>query len=305
MLGRNGQVKSLDESFKEVGLDSGKVLGEIDRMTGRLQEARRDPNAGGPPVRDESAPSRAAENRSLYEHGPRGGRGTPAARPSTGGAITMAEEARRELRAAGIDPEANVAEAFKVLKKKRKTAAMKLASRLYRKSKKAVLRTASRMYRKRNKRKILIRAKKKLKKFGSKLLAKLHKAGKRIVMSDDQALANLREDLNNPSASSGSGGMNSYEEAAQNAGLLAMYLGEVFEVIGDAESAETMFTLSDAASDLSEDLEKVSEEDLSDSQEERLRRVLDRSVAGLKVWEGIGSPTLFQAIEAISSAPAE
>jgi hypothetical protein len=294
MLGRNRQVKSLDESFKEVGLDSGKVLGEIDRMTGRLQEARRNPGAGGPPIRDESAPARITENRSLYEHGPRGGY-------AHGKAITLAEEARQELRAAGVDPEANVAEAMKVMKKKRKTAAQKLAARLYRKSKKSVLRKASKLYRKRNKRKILLRAKKKLKKFGAKLLAKMHKAGKRIVMSNDQALSNLRESLNNPSVSTGEG-MNSYEEAAHNAGLLAMYLGEVFEVLGEDESAETMFALSDAAADLSEDLEKIAEEDLSDSQEDRLTRVLERSVAGLRMWEGVGSPTLFQAIEYVTQA---
>ncbi len=268
-------------------------------MTGKLQEARRDPAAGGPPIPGSAEP-RAKENRSLYED-----RQTPRQTHAQGGegkVLTLKAQALAEMREAGLDPAKNVEEAFKVVKKKRKTAAMKLMSRLYRKSKKAVLRTASRMYRKRNKRKILIRAKKKLKKFGSKMLSKLHKAGKRIVMSNDQALANLREDLNKPGTGAAGDG-NSFEEASYNAGLLAMYLGEVFEVLGDEESAETMFSLSDQASDLADVLESIGEGDLSDVQEDRLRKILDRSVAGLKVWESLGSPTLFQAIEASVESP--
>lgn len=294
MFGHKGQVGTIEEGLSEVGLDPSKVIGEMERMTGKLAEAR----AGGPPIRTEGAPSRAAENRSLYEgretprpaHAPQGGGGKPAV------VKTLKAQAFEECLAAGIDPSKNIEEAFKVVKKKRKSAAQKLASRLYRKSKKAALRVASRMYRKRNKRKILLRAKKKIKKFGSKMLAKLHKAGKRIVMSNDQALANLREDLNSPSGSAEKS--NSYEEAAFNAGMLSMYLGEVFEVLGDEESAETMFSLSDQAADLAEALEAIEEGDLSDTQEERLRKILSRSVQGLKVWEGLGSPTLYQAIEA-------
>ncbi len=305
MLGRKGQVGTIEEGLTEVGLDAGKVIGEIERMTGRLQEVRKDPGAGGPPVPGKGEP-RAKENRDLYE-----GRETPRSTHSAGGggggggggkALTLKEQAHAEMRAAGLDPSKNVEEAFKVIRKKRKTSAQKLALRLYRKSKKAVLRVASRMYRKRNKRKILVRAKKKLKKFGSKMLAKLHKAGKRIVMSNDTALANLREDLNKVGGGDSEG--NSYEEAAYNAGLLSMYIGEVFEVLGDVESAETMFALSDQAADLADTLEAVGDGDLSDGQEDKLRKILDRSVAGLKVWEGFGSPTLFQAIEA-AQAPSE
>lgn len=296
MLGTKMKVGTLEESLKEVGLDAGKVLGEIDRVTGRLSESRSNPGAGGPPIPG-AAPARSVENRGLYE-----GRQTPGSAPRStgkpsGGAVTLAEQARRELSAAGVDPAANQAEAFRAIKKLRKTAAMKLAARLYRKGKKATLRVASRMYRKRNKRKILLRAKKKLKKFGAKMLAKLHKAGKRVMMQHaDTALANLREDLN-----TGGGNdevVNSYEEAAFNSGMLAMHLGEVFEALGDKESAETMYSLSDIASDLSEDLEKVGESDLSEGQEEKLRRVLDQTVKALRVWEGFGSPTLFQAIDA-------
>lgn len=298
MLGTRNKVGTLEEDLKEVGLDPNKVIGEIDRMSDRLQEVRRNPGSGGPPVPG-AASSRAAENRGLYEdrqpptrqgYAPAGG-----TKP-----LTLAEQARRELRAAGVDPEKSLDEAFKVMKKKRKTAAQKLAARLYRKGKKAALRVASRLYRKRNKRKIAMRAKKKLKKFGAKLLAKLHKAGKRIVMSNDDALANLREDLNNPNASGDH--VNEHEEAAFNAGLLTLHLAEVFEVLGDKESAETLYTLSDVAADLSEDLEALGTSDLSEAQEEKLRRVIDQTVKGLRVWEGLGSPTLFQAIEATQAS---
>jgi hypothetical protein len=293
MLGTKMKVGSLEEDLKEVGLDAGKVLGEIDRMTGKLAEAR--PGSASPPVAPQGqVPSRLAEDRNLLG----GGGGRPA--QGGGKAKTLAEQARAELRAAGVDPAANKEEAFRAVKKIRKSAAQKLAARLYRKGKKAALRVASRMYRKRNKRKILLRAKKKLKKFGSKMLAKLHAAGKRVVMAhNDQALANLREALNNPSAG-GPDTENSYEEAAYNAGLLAMYLGEVFEAVGDKESAETMFSVSDIAADLSEDLEKIAEGDLSEGQDEKLRRVLDSVTKAAKVWEGMGSPTLFQAIEVVA-----
>ncbi len=293
MLGTKTNVGTLEESLKEVGLDAGKVIGEIDRMTGRLAESRGNP---APPIPSTGAPARSVENRGLYEGGqpPTGNRQQGAA--PAGKVTTLAEQARAELRAAGVDPSKNVEEAFVAIKKKRKTAAMKLAGRLMRKKFRAVRRVASRMYRKRNKRKILIRAKKKLRKFGAKTLAKLHKAGKRIMMQHaDQALSNLREDLNSPSGSADTS--NQYEEAAFNAGMLASHLGEVFEALGDKESAETMFAVSDIASDLSEDLEKIGEADLSEGQEEKLRRVLDQTVKALKVWEGFGSPTLFQAIE--------
>jgi hypothetical protein len=43
---------------------------------------------------------------------------------------------------------------------------------------------------------------------------------------------------------------------------------------------------------------KIGEADLSEGQEEKLRRVLDKTVNAVRVWESFGSPTLFQAIEA-------
>lgn len=305
MLGKNG-VKSLDESFREVGLDSGKVLGEIDRMSGLMEARAKHPGAGGPPVPGTADP-KSVENRNLYEHGKPPV--APGRAPAGGGSrrvvITMAEQARRELKAAGTDPAANQEEALKIVKKKRHTAAEKLAARLGRKKRKGKLRMASKLYRKRNKRKIILRAKKKIAKFGRAVLAKLHKAGKRIMMSTDQDLANLREDLNKPGTSASAETSNQFEESAYNAGLLSLYIGEVFESLGDKESAETMFTLSDTASDLAGELEKLGESEMSDGQEERLRSVLGQTVKALKVWEGFGSPTLFQALEARLAPTAE
>jgi len=289
---RNMNVGTIEEDLKAVGLDPGKMLGDIDRMTGRLQEASRNPGAGGPPVRGATPPATGVENRNLLSEDRR----TSGGKAPAGKYLTITEQARRQLKDAGLDPRANTAEAFRAIKKLRKTAAMKLAGRLYRKAHKATMRVASRMYRKRNKRKILVRARKKLQKFGSKMLHKLHAAGKRIVMQHaDTQLANLRESLNSGVPGS-SGKLNPHEESAHNAGLLSMYLGEVFEALGDKESAQTMYDLSDVASDLAEDLDRIASSDVSDAQEEKLQRVLAKTVDALKVWEGFGSPTLFQAI---------
>lgn len=297
MFGRKNNVGTLEEGLAEVGLNPSKVLGEIERVTGRLAEASKDPGGSGPPVAG-AAPARSVENRSLYENSQTPGARSEPRKPSSAKALTLAEQVRREMTAAGQDPAANVDEAFRAVKKLRKSAAAKLMARLARKGKKAALRTASRMYRKRNKRKILIRARKKLKKFGAKMLAKMHKSGKRIMMQHDmdKNLANLRESLNTESVEVET--VNQYEEVAYNASLLSLHLGEVFESLGDKESAETMYSLSDMASDLSEDLEKIGEADLSEGQEEKLRRVLDKTVNAVRVWESFGSPTLFQAIEA-------
>ena len=49
-------------------------------------------------------------------------------------------------------------------------------------------------------------------------------------------------------------------------------------------------------------VDKVGKADLSEDQEEKLRRVLDQTVKALRVWEGFGSPTLFQAITAANQA---
>lgn len=302
MFGRKNNVGTLEESLAEVGLNPTKVLGEIERVTGRLAEASKDPGGSGPPVAG-NAPARSVENRNLYENNQTPGSKPEPKKPSSK-VMTLAEQVRREMMAAGQDPAANVDEAFRAVKKLRKSAAAKLMARLARKGKKAALRTASRMYRKRNKRKILIRARKKLKKFGAKMLAKMHKSGKRIMMQHDmdKELANLRESLNTEAVEVET--VNQYEEVAYNASLLSLHLGEVFESLGDKESAETMYTLSDVASDLSEDLEKIGEADLSEGQEEKLRRVLDKTVNAVRVWESFGSPTLFQAIEAGRTAAA-
>ena len=64
MLGTKMKVGTLEESLKEVGLDAGKVLGEIDRVTGRLSESRSNPGAGGPRIAG-AAPGGAVDTRGL------------------------------------------------------------------------------------------------------------------------------------------------------------------------------------------------------------------------------------------------
>lgn len=313
MLTRDGvkSVRSIEEDLQEVGLKPTAVVGEIERMTQGLAEAKKNGGNAGPPVSG-TAPPRSVENRALQES--RTG-GAPAGKPgrkssekpvsetaprdAKGKRVTLAEGARQALRDAGKDPAANQDEAFKVIKKIRKTAAMKLASRLYRKAHKSAMRVASRVYRRRNKRKIAVRMKRKLKKFGRGLLQKLHKAGRRIVMSDDSALANLREDLNSNGGVASGDSQNQYEDAAHNAGVVSMLMAEVFEALGDQASADTMQALSDVSSDLADDLGKLGADGtMSESQDERLRKVLAQVVKGLKVYEGMGSPGLFDAIRA-------
>ena len=255
MLNRKNKVTSLEESFKEIGLDPGKTLDEMNRFANLVEAKTKKP---GPP---EVQPGQIE--------------GAPAPKKK----------------------EEPVEEAFQVKKKKRQTAAQRLKARLGRRRHKAERRKASKMYRKRNKRKIVRRMKAKLRKFGAGRLAKIHAAGRRVVMAHaDSELANLREELNSL-VEGVNDEPNSFEEAAYNAGVISMYLGEVFEQAGDEQSAETMFTLSDLAADISEELDALSEEEVSEGQQEKLRKILEGVVRALKVYEGIGSPSVYEAME--------
>lgn len=270
MIGGKRVVRSLKEDLQEVGIDPSRFIGDMDRATKAIDARARGWNGGGPPE---------ALRRPLQEAGGAGGVTS----------VSVVAASRSALGTGG----GTLDEALKAVKKKRKTASQRLkAKRSYRKVK-AKKRLASRKYYARKGRKILRRAKMKLAKFGRAGLARLHKARKRIVMmSADSPIANLREDLNGSSTTP-----NPYEEAAFSAGLLSVYLGEIFEVIGDKASATTMYELSDVAAAISEEFDALGESEPSEAQAERLQKVLETVTKAIKMYESMGSPSLFEAIE--------
>lgn len=267
-LNRNKTVRPLTEELREIGLDPQKTIGDIQRTSALLDRRMNGGNGGG-------APAFAGAGRQLQEV-----RNQPGAPNSQG-------------------TDDDLEEAMKITKKKRVTMGEKLKSKRGRRKRRSSLRKAAKMYYKKFKRKILKRSARKLKKFGKAGLAKLHKMGRRITMGDDR-VANLREELNTGGTSENS---NPYEEAAFSAGMLSMYLGEIFEAAGDQESAETMYDVSDAAADLSEALASLREDDEPEAdQMQRLERILDHSVRAIRVYEGMGAPSLFDVIEATEEA---
>jgi hypothetical protein len=269
-LNRNRTVRPLTEELKEIGLDPEKTISEIQRTTALIDKRMGGGNGGGSPA--------YTRDRQLQE---------------------VREQPGTPSRQSASDEELD--EALKVVRKKRVTMGEKLKAKRGRRKRRSALRKAAKMYYKKFKRKILKRAAKKLKKFGKAGLEKLHKMGRRITMGDDR-VANLREELNTGGSGENS---NPYEEAAFSAGMLSMYLGEIFEAAGDQESAETMYDVSDAAADLSEGLASLGEDDEpEDEQKQRLERILDHAVRAIRVYEGMGAPSLFDVIEATESAEA-
>jgi hypothetical protein len=273
-LHRDKLVRPLNEELKEMGLDPEQTLGQIQHTSSLIDKRMGGGNGGGAPDYTQR-PQGQGQQRDLQEVSGTPGAGKPPASSTDGG---------------------DLEEAVRVVKRKRVSAAEKLAGKRARKKKKGKLRRLAKVYYKKAKRKILKRAKMKLKKFGKAGLQKLHKMGKRIVMGNDE-LANLREDLNTGGSSDKS---NPFEEAAFNAGLLALYLGEIFEAAGDQESAETMYDVSDAAADLSESWANLDEEDeLEEDQQAQLERVLEHVTKALRVYEGMGAPSMMDVIEAV------
>jgi hypothetical protein len=275
---RNKTVQPLEEGLKEIGLDPEQTIGQIQKTTDLINRRMDGGNGGGAPgYTQPQQPPKPPQGLREVSETPQGTTPDP-----TG------------------DGE-DLDEAVKVVKRKRVSMFKKMMAKRSRKKRKGKLRRAAKMYYKKFKKKIAKRAKIKLKKFGKAGLAKLHKMGKMIRMSDDN-LANLREDLN---TGGGSGdNANPFEEAAFNAGMLALYLGEIFEAAGDIESAETMYDVSDAAADLSEAWDTLAEDDeLDEDQEAQLERVLDSTIKALRVYEGMGAPSLMDVIEATEDEP--
>lgn len=185
-------------------------------------------------------------------------------------------------------------EAFKVQKMRRLTSGEKAKAKKARKKRKGKRKAYAKKYYARMKKKIAKRRKKLLKKYGKKGLEKLHKQRKRLVAGIDR-LATLREELEGAGAPGTT--VTPVEEAAINAGWLALLLGEIFESLGDADVAEMLEAISDSAASLSEELEGMTEDELSEDQQNSLRQIFEAVAKALEAHEDLGSPSLMEAIE--------
>lgn len=164
---------------------------------------------------------------------------------------------------------------------------------------------AAKMYRKRFKRKIKIRTKRKMRKFGKERLARLHKQGKRVTMKSwSDRLANIQEELNLDTAPGYVEDIDHIEEGAEvispvveamlKAAQTALYLGEVFDAMGD-EAGKVLFQLSDKAVDLADAIE-ANDGEPTEEQDGHAGTVLDAVIRALKEHEECGSPSLGEAI---------
>lgn len=182
-------------------------------------------------------------------------------------------------------------EQMQIVKVQKLRGAQLAQARRQRRKLRAAKKAYSKKYYARNKRKIAKRRKKALAKFGKKGLARLHKQHKRVMVAGIDRLSTLRESLEENIETT------LPEQVAINAGWLAVLLGEVFESVGEGEAAETLFELSDNAADLSDRLSAVTEESLTGRNAQELEHVVTTVATALKIYEDIGSPSLWEAVQ--------
>jgi hypothetical protein len=154
--------------------------------------------------------------------------------------------------------------------------------------KRGSLRAAARAYRKRFKTKIAKRRKRLAKKPAKKGMIR------RMESTAVARLSQLREELETSSINTGE--VTPYEEAAINAGWLALLLGECFEAMGDVEAGEMLYAMGDSAAVLSENIEAL-EGELDEATEAKLAALLEGISKALATHEDLGSPSLFESIE--------
>lgn len=277
-MARQYVERTLEEEFASVGL-SGKMIEEIERHTQLVEDSPMNPRPTGGKQASGMGGSPAGDRRELNEHEYREtlvNRGSGAA-PAPGSSGPESQE-----------------EALKVMKKKRKTAGERLAAKIEYKKGRSEKKKASKMYRKTHKRAIKKRMAMKLRKFGGTAgLAKLHKQNKRAVMAGaEEELASLREGIENIGHDSDS---NIYEDVAYHAGVYAFMVGEILEAMEAEQEAEAMYALSDRAADLSEAFEGI--EELDEAQGERLEAVIQGVHKGMRAYEALGSPSLYEAAQ--------
>jgi len=262
------KVRSLEEDLDSVGINAEKFCEQVSRRNGHLQER----TSGG-----------------VWQ-------GTP---PAPNANRDDALEETEELNAADPEDAANQEEAFKVTRKKIKTAGEKLAAkREYRKGRSQKKR-AAKMYRKRNKRKIKKRAAKKLAKFGRAGLAKLHKMRRRVVMAHFDEMPTGLESIQEQE------GYTQFVEACDNVGLLAMHIAEVFDLVEENDAAIVMSNLSDEAADFAEEIDGIAEDDLTQEQKDIVAEMVSQVAKGCRLYEALGEPTLGEAIELSESTSDE
>jgi len=204
-------------------------------------------------------------------------------------------------------------EVFQIVKKARGAAA-RLAKRLRHRMylmHRGAKKLAAKIFRKRFKRKIKKIQKRKEAKFGKTGLSRLHQMGRRVVMRQpgaakkewSEALSNIAEEMERDTAPLHED-VGVIEEAEEpfsiavevtlNAATTAMYLGEVFDAMGD-EAGKVLFQLSDKAVDLAEAIGANGGEP-TEEQEQHIQTVLEAVIRALKEHEDAGSPSLGEAI---------
>ena len=272
MLDRNRKIIPLEEGFKELGLDPDKMIGAMEKNTSLVDErSSGTAGSGGPPL------------------------------PSYGDPAHVSDQ---ELLESGLKPDGTPMspaelEEFKLVKTKKGSAAkiQRKKAKRARKKKKGKLKLAAKKYRK------SAAGKKQLKKH-ARILKKIGgpKKGKRIFTHTDLStdLEGLREDVNSMAGGLVDSGedMASYEETALNASYLCALLAEVFDVVGEGQTAETLFQVSESGTSFSDDMEGFTTEDeLSEEQTIALNELITAAVKGLRFWEGLGAPSLDEAID--------
>lgn len=281
---QNINVRPLSEELEGIGLDPDKVMGDIERNSGLLES-----HAGSPPASDAVRPLyeevEAADGD--FEDNFDDDDGEEGIIEWDGTDLDEDEELeflgeKIVRRRKGYRLDKSTGKMVKVkTSEKRKERARRMKTR-------GKTRAASRMYYKRKKSKIKRRRK------------RLEKSGKQkkgfIVRQEGVAaqLSQLREELEQADVNTGE--VSPYEEAALNAGWLAMLLGECFEAMGDVEAGEMLYAMSDSAADLSESIEDAAG-DLDEDLETKLTSLLEGVAKALATHEEIGSPSLFESIE--------
>jgi len=289
---RDVHVRPLSEELEELGLDPDKVMGDIERVSGKLIDGGSPLTSGAHLVEEAEAVAEADpevnDDDLFFEDDDESeGEYTDEQLESMEFDDDVDDELLEKklvFRKRGYRIK-KVKGKKKLVKVTQKEKRVEKATRMH---KRGTLRAASRMYRKRFASKIKKRAKVRKRKPAKK--------GRQAIWQSDvsSALANLREDLEASGVTTGE--PSPYEEAALNAGYLALLLGEIFESVGDAEAGEMLRSMSDSAATLSEAIE-ANGGDVTEEIEAKLSSLLEGVSKAMSAHENLGEPSLFEAIE--------
>jgi hypothetical protein len=279
---RNINVRPLSEELEGIGLDPDKVMDDIERNSGLVEQY-----AGSPPTSDAVRPRLMTEDEDSDSDSDEFDLDDDEEIVEWDGEDLdddedlefLGEKIVRKKKGYREDPSGKMVKVSIQQKRKEKSE---------RRKKKGSRRTAARLYAKRFKSKIKRRRKR---------LAKSGKQKKGFIVRQEGVAAQLqqlREELEESTVNTGE--VTPYEEAATNAGYLAWLLGECFEAMGDVDTGQMLYTMSDSAADLSEEIENVGGE-LDEALEAKLASLLEGVTKALATHEEIGSPSLSESIE--------